>query len=143
MAVCSGTKVPGRPRKFLHGVVDKLRLGVERQIELSTVIDAKGTTLYEQLTHIKDTYGEVDPLLEPVGLPTSAKWIFDVFWRLNKKRDSDGMSGAPKVIPFTEIEAFSRLEGIRFSQFDLEALQAMEDAYFEALNNQNQRKEST
>lgn len=143
MAVRSGTEVHRGSVKFLQGVVDKLRLVVERQVELASPVDDKGTTLYSQLMHLKKTVGVVDPLLEPIEYPKNASWILDVFWKLNKKRQYDGMSGNPTCVTYTEILAYSKLKKVVFTSFDLDALQAMEDAYFEAYHNLQKGRSTT
>lgn len=105
---------------------------MERAVELGSAVDDKGTTLRAQLEGLREAHGIKDPLLEPIVVHRSVRWIYETFWQLSGQRDYGEMSGVPKRLTFTEIHAYAQEGRYRFSRFDMEALLAMDEAFVSA-----------
>lgn len=61
--------------------------------------------------------------LEPVEFPEGCEFVWAAFCELNDTRQSGMGIGA---ITFTEIKAFQDLRGIRFRQWELDSLRALD-----------------
>jgi hypothetical protein len=110
-----------------------LRAAVERTAELSKVQDSNGLTLYDHLRRLRDQYGIADPRLELVEIPECAVWIHAQFWRLSRRRMHSPMTGAPMPLTFAEIETLERLNDLKFTRFDIDAIEQMDAAYLNAV----------
>jgi hypothetical protein len=98
------------------------------------VQDDNGLTLYDHLERLREAYGIVDPRLEPIAIPACANWVHVQFWRLSRRRAYSQMGGCPMPLTYMEIETLERLNRIRFTAFDLEAIEQMDAAYLAAAN---------
>jgi hypothetical protein len=86
-----------------------------------------------QLMHLREAHGVQDPLLEPVEVPHAATWIYRTFWKLSdRQRQYAEMSGMPKLLSYSDMNDYATIKRVEFSQFEIEALEAMDVAFVSA-----------
>ena len=68
----------------------------------------------------------MDPSLEADTLPAAGVALWDVFVELQSERES-GMNGAGRI-PLTSIEAWTRLNGVELTPWEVTTLKAMDGA---------------
>jgi hypothetical protein len=65
--------------------------------------------------------------LELPPFPSELHHVWRCFIRLSNRRPSTGFGGG--MIPFSEIEAFQRLTGYRFSPWEVEQIETLDHVY--------------
>jgi len=70
--------------------------------------------------------------MEPKEIPHSVIYLWQCFLYLSGSRQA-GFSG-PNKIPYTEIEAWSRLNGIQLLPIEVEVIKKLDDLYVRIIN---------
>ena len=76
---------------------------------------------------------------EPI-VPDVAEGVWDVFWTLDRRRQGNGYEAL--AISHQEIEACTRLYGLRLRPWEVRALDAMEQARRKWLNTPEKERKS-
>jgi hypothetical protein len=60
-------------------------------------------------------------------LPPAVAYLWSAFLRLHCRRGSNGFGASP--LSWSEIDAFCRLSGVRLAPWEVEIVEALDDAY--------------
>lgn len=71
---------------------------------------------------------------EPPKVPYGSDYVWDLFWNLREGVGGNGFS--PNPISYQELDAYSRLMGIRLSLFMVKAIRHMDNRYLGTLAKQ-------
>ena len=92
-----------------------------------------GRSLREHLESVERQTGERHELLEDAEPPEDAEYLWQWFCRLSSRRQS-GMGPGP--ITWPQIESFFRCQGIIPEDWELKALELVDNAWLEAMAEQ-------
>lgn len=70
---------------------------------------------------------ELEAELAVLPLPRELDYLWRAFWRLAGRRQSTGFG--PARISWMEIDAFVRLSGVRFTPWEIELIEELDDLY--------------
>lgn len=84
-----------------------------------------GATARDHMAAAADRSGIPNALLGSPDIPPEAAGVWDAYWSLAGSRRS-GMS--MHALALTDIEAWTRLYGVRLTGWELDTLKAMDDA---------------
>lgn len=70
------------------------------------------------------------PVAPPLALPPGVGYLWELFVRLDARRGSNGFGPAP--ISFADIAAFVAITGLPLTAWEIETIEAVDDAYMEA-----------
>jgi hypothetical protein len=126
VAAWSGRHGDEHHRKFYQGLSDALIQYVENEWTLSE-IQSDGATLRDHLESVWRQSGNRPEQLEAVECPSEIKYLWFYFCQLHARRGSSGMG--PNPISYAEIEAWSRLQHVKLSAFEVGVLDRLEALY--------------
>jgi len=70
---------------------------------------------------------ELEAELHGAPLPPAAAYLWGTFLRLHTRRGNNGFGVLP--LSWSEIDAFCRLSGVRLAPWEVEIVEALDDAY--------------
>jgi len=86
-----------------------------------------GVSLRHHLQRVWDMTGVMPEQLEPIEVEDEVLYLWDYFTSMNQRRTSNGFGENP--ISASEMKAWSELNGIPISTFEVQAIQMLELAY--------------
>lgn len=82
-------------------------------------------------------FGQSDKNPDPVDIPEGAEHLWAWFWKLSKRRRQ-----GPEHIAYADIGDWSRLTGVILSPADIDAIEAMDDAWMRGVREDQVKAET-
>lgn len=99
--------------------------------------DKDGHTLRERLEGLlkrartPERRAEIEAELGVPEMPAAIAYLWSAFQRIRSRRGGNGFGPVP--IMWADIDAFVRLSGVRLAPWEIEIVEALDDAWLDAL----------
>jgi hypothetical protein len=117
-----------RPRKFFAAERGRLVAYAEQQFRLAAR-QKDGATLREHLESAARQLGRLPEELVPLPCPEALTYLWNWWLSLAARR---GCGFGPASLAWHDVEAWARLSGVTLEPFELDCLDALEQAYLRA-----------